>query len=210
MNCRPRVYRLEPAKSSVVVGIFVVFLGNRTISIQDSDREVGGDAGFGHSADSPSRSSGMISIWTALMTDVFSREFRSDIMKRVRREGTTDEELLFLALKRTNLRLRRNVKDLPGKPDLIVEDCRLSIFVDGDFWHGRTWFADRRAPKTNRIFWINRFESNRRRDLRVDRQLRRLGWRVTRVWGSEIRRDADKVARRILRRILLMGVERTR
>lgn len=141
------------------------------------------------------------------MTDVFSPKFRSELMKRVRRERTTDERLLYAALKRSKLSLRRNVKDLPGKPDFIVEDCRLSIFVDGDFWHGRQWFEDRRAPKTNRVFWINRFESNRRRDLRVDRQLRRLGWRVMRVWGSDIRKDVDKVARRILRRILRLGGE---
>jgi DNA mismatch endonuclease (patch repair protein) len=136
------------------------------------------------------------------MTDVFSTAFRSEIMKRVRRERTTDEKLLYAALKRLKLRLRRNVKTLPGKPDLVVQGSRLSIFVDGDFWHGREWFKHRRAPKANRKFWIDRFESNKRRDVRVDRHLRRLGWAVVRVWGSAVRRDADKVAHQIFRRIL--------
>ena len=142
-----------------------------------------------------------MAVGTATMTDVFSATFRSEIMKRVRREGTTDENLLYAALKRLKLRLRRNVKILPGKPDLVVRGSRLSIFVDGDFWHGREWFERRRAPKTNRKFWIRRFESNKRRDSRVDRQLRRLGWSVMRVWGTAVRRDVDKVAERILRRV---------
>lgn len=134
------------------------------------------------------------------MADIFTAAFRSDIMKRVRRERTTEEQLLYAALRRAGLRARRNIRDLPGKPDLAILDCKLSIFVDGDFWHGRAWFERHLAPKSNRRFWIDRFKSNKRRDRRVDRQLRRLGWSTMRVWGSSVRKDADRVATRIAQR----------
>ncbi|HEU0300892.1 MAG TPA: very short patch repair endonuclease [Longimicrobium sp.] len=135
------------------------------------------------------------------MADVFSREFRSEVMKRVRREGTLDEDMLAEALTNAGIVVGRNDKTLPGSPDLVIKTCRLAVFVDGDFWHGRKWFEQALAPKTNREFWIKRFESNRERDRRVDRQLRQLGWAVTRVWGSDVRRDPRGVATRIKRRV---------
>jgi DNA mismatch endonuclease (patch repair protein) len=95
------------------------------------------------------------------MVDVFSREFRSEIMKRVRRERTEDEDLLFGAFRRLGIKVRRNVASLPGSPDFAVSTGRLAVFVDGDFWHGRSWFEHGRAPKSNRTFWIRRFVSNR-------------------------------------------------
>lgn len=135
------------------------------------------------------------------MSDVFSRAFRSEVMKRVRRERTLDEEILYEALTTAGIGVDRNEKSLPGSPDLVVFGCRLAIFVDGDFWHGRAWFERGAAPKSNREFWVKRFEDNRKRDRRVDRQLRQLGWRVSRVWGSEVRRDPKRVVQRIKRRI---------
>jgi DNA mismatch endonuclease Vsr len=122
-------------------------------------------------------------------------------MKRVRRERTVEEDLLYSAMRHHDLVLKRNDKRLPGKPDLLVANCRLAIFVDGDYWHGRAWFERGAAPRSNRSFWIARFESNRRRDRRVDRQLRKLGWCISRVWGSDIRRDPEQVAARLARRI---------
>ena len=131
------------------------------------------------------------------MSDVFSREFRSEVMRRVRRQGTLDEDLLFAALVDAGVHVTRNDPELPGTPDLVAGGHKLAIFVDGDFWHGRAWFERGAAPRSNRDFWIERFKSNRRRDRRVDRQLRKLGWSVIRVWGSDVRRDAARVARRI-------------
>lgn len=136
------------------------------------------------------------------MSDVFSAEFRSEVMRRVRRTGTHEETLLYRALREIGERPRRNVSRLPGKPDLVFGDCQLAVFVDGDFWHGRAWFRDGAAPTTNRRFWIERFETNRRRDRRVDRKLRALGWRVSRLWGTDVRRDPSKAAARVLKRLV--------
>lgn len=133
----------------------------------------------------------------AAMADVFSRAKRSEVMRAVRRSCTTDENLLYESLLALGIRPRRNVASLPGKPDLVIGSARLIVFVDGDFWHGKAWFSEGCAPRSNRSFWTNRFEENRRRDLRVSRRLRRMGWSVRRVWTSDVRRNTHEVARRI-------------
>ena len=125
---------------------------------------------------------------------------RSERMKRVRRSATTEEQILFEAIASLGFKPARNERSLPGCPDIVFHEHRLAVFVDGDFWHGREWFSSGRAPKGNRAFWVSRFESNRRRDRRCDRALRRMGWRVSRVWGSAVRRTPLAIAARLVRR----------
>lgn len=122
-------------------------------------------------------------------------------MRSVRRSATEDEELLHTALRRLRFRPLRNVRELPGSPDLVFPRARLAVFVDGDFWHGRTYFDGGLAPASNTLFWVKRFVENRRRDQRVDRILRSRGWSISRIWGSSIRKDPDSVARRIAHRL---------
>ena len=70
------------------------------------------------------------------------------------------------------------------------------MFVDGCFWHGCpshvTW------PRTRAAFWRRKIEGNQRRDRLVNRALRRLGWKVVRIWEHEVRRkDEAKLIRRL-------------
>lgn len=134
-------------------------------------------------------------------SDVFTAAMRSRIMRAVRTRGTDPEERLAAALSELGLRFTQHDATLPGTPDFLFSSRRLAVFVDGDFWHGRTWFARGEAPVANRAFWVRKFEINRRRDRRVDKALRRLGWGVLHLWGSEVRRAADQAAARILRRL---------
>lgn len=142
------------------------------------------------------------------MTKCPTSESRSALMKCVRRERTTEERLLEAALIDRGLLPELNVSSLPGKPDLVFYDAKLAVFVDGDFWHGRQWFEEGRAPVNNREFWVKRFEDNKRRDRRVGQQLRRQGWSVSRVWGSAVRSDPKKVAVKINRRLRRLRKER--
>jgi DNA mismatch endonuclease (patch repair protein) len=50
----------------------------------------------------------------------------------------------------------------------------------------------------NANYWIQKIEGNIRRDRAVNRSLRRLEWRVVRVWESAVLADPDDVASRIL------------
>jgi DNA mismatch endonuclease (patch repair protein) len=78
---------------------------------------------------------------------------------------------------------RRNQKVF-GKPDFIFRQARLALFVDGCFWHGCGRHC--KIPVGNRAFWEKKFAANKARDRRVNRELRKLGWRVLRVWEHDL------------------------
>jgi DNA mismatch endonuclease, patch repair protein len=128
---------------------------------------------------------------------------RNDAASRVgagnRRQNTIPEVLLRRALRMLGFRYRSNVKRLPGCPDVALIDHRVAVFCDGDFWHGRFW--SRRKAKLaagwNADYWVAKIQRNRQRDRSMNRVLRQLGWHVIRVWETDVRRDADRVARRI-------------
>jgi DNA mismatch endonuclease (patch repair protein) len=128
------------------------------------------------------------------VADVYSKEKRSEIMSRVRNKRTSAEEEVSLMLRNLGVRFRRNVKSLPGEPDLVVFSAKAVIFVHGCFWHNHSGCKRAKLPKSNQAFWIRKIESNRKRDQRVARQLRNEGWRVINVWQCRLR-DKEKVMR---------------
>ena len=133
--------------------------------------------------------------------DVFSKRKRSEVMSRIRSRGNKDTELAMIKLFRQHriTGWRRNQKVF-GKPDFLFRRSRLAIFVDGCFWHGcpRCY----RRPKSNRKFWDAKIARNRERDLKVNRELRKLGWRVLRFWEHGLARRGDACADRIARSLL--------
>ena len=100
---------------------------------------------------------------------------------------------------RRGLRYRKNVKTLPGKPDVVFSAARVIVFCDGDFWHGRDWKQLSRKLRngSNASYWISKIKANRNRDRRNDRLLRREGWSVIRIWESDIHGDSEQAARTI-------------
>lgn len=117
-----------------------------------------------------------------------------------RKRDTRCEVKLRSALWRAGVRFRKNVASLPGKPDIVFPTHRLVVFCDGDFWHGKDW--KERLPKlasgTNSAYWVAKIERNMERDREHTRRLGEAGWRVLRVWESEIHRQTDAVLERIL------------
>jgi DNA mismatch endonuclease (patch repair protein) len=114
------------------------------------------------------------------MADVFTKAKRSAVMSRIRGRGNKDTELALIELLRQNgiTGWRRNQKVF-GKPDFLFRRNRLAIFVDGCFWHGCPKHC--KMPNGNRAFWKKKLAGNRARDRRVNRELRKLGWRVVRI-----------------------------
>jgi DNA mismatch endonuclease, patch repair protein len=94
------------------------------------------------------------------------------------------------------LRYRKNVKTLPGKPDIVFVKARVAIFCDGDFWHGRDWVNLRFKLErgTNPDYWIAKIKSNIERDLRNNKLLSEAGWLVIRFWETDIKKDPAKHA----------------
>jgi DNA mismatch endonuclease (patch repair protein) len=132
----------------------------------------------------------------------------SRVAKANKKKDTLPEKLLRSALSRRGTRYRLHDLRLPGVPDLILPGARTVVFVDGDFWHGRRWGERRKRLLlgANATYWVPKIERNRARDRANARRLRRLGWTVVRVWESEVRSDADQVAREILSRAGLAEV----
>ncbi len=116
-----------------------------------------------------------------------------------RNSDTGHERVLRLLLWRSGLRYRKNVKALPGKPDIVFSVARVAVFCDGDFWHGRDWqrLSRKLHTGTNASYWIPKIKANRDRDRRNDRLLMSEGWTVIRVWETDIHRNPQQVAQAI-------------
>jgi DNA mismatch endonuclease (patch repair protein) len=77
---------------------------------------------------------------------------------------------------------------------------RVAVFVDGCFWHGCP--AHFNKPRNNAAFWRRKIVGNRARDRLVNRTLRRMGWKVLRIWEHELgRKNLSRLLRRIRRMI---------
>ncbi len=84
-------------------------------------------------------------------------------------------------------RYRKNVSDLPGKPDIVLPKYNTTIFVNGCFWHGHQGCKAAKLPRTRHEFWKEKIGANVERDTRNTRQLEEEGWKVVVVWQCEIK-----------------------
>lgn len=141
------------------------------------------------------------------MADVFSKAKRSEIMRSIRSENTRPEALLMESLSKMRYKYLKHVKELPGTPDVVLPRYKAVIQVRGCFWHGHTCRRGH-LPKSREEYWVSKLDSNRRRDRRNDRKLRKLGWRVFVVWECRCRNTtmAERQAKRITA-LLRGGVE---
>ncbi|MFA5689293.1 MAG: very short patch repair endonuclease [Kiritimatiellales bacterium] len=120
------------------------------------------------------------------MADHLTPEKRSWNMSRIRGTDTKPEILVRSMLHRAGYRFRKNVKTLPGKPDIVLPKYKTVIFVHGCFWHRHKNCKDATTPKTNKAFWNKKFERNVANDKKHARELKKLGWRVITVWECQV------------------------
>ncbi len=120
---------------------------------------------------------------------------RRALMQRVRRSRTPAEEKVAALCRKLGLAYRRNVRSLPGSPDLANKSRRWAIFVNGCFWHNHTGCIKATVPKSNRPFWIAKLEGNRRRAGKKIRQLRAARYRVLLLWECEVDHEAHVLRR---------------
>lgn len=131
----------------------------------------------------------------------------SRIMSAIRSRDTGPELLLRRELHRRGLRYRLRYP-LPGRPDLVFPRSHVAVFVDGDFWHGNTWrlrgaasLDDYLTSLSNAEFWRRKITTNISRDEAVNHQLHQTGWRVIRLWESDLRSDLEQYAAMIERAV---------
>jgi len=142
------------------------------------------------------------------MADVFSKKKRSELMACIRSHGNQATEVALARLFRRHgitgwrRQVEVRIKKAEGKifkvrPDFVFPKFRLAVFVDGCFWHGCPKHGTQ--PKGNRVFWKNKFARNKARDRRVNRALRRGGWRVVRIWECALKQRPLACVRQVQR-----------
>ncbi len=129
----------------------------------------------------------------------------SRIMRSVRSKNTKPELALRRAVHARGGRFRLHAGDVPGRPDMVVRSRKVAVFVDGDLWHGNPAEWQRRGRSsladlfpTRTAWWVAKIERNMQRDQDVNRELHERGWRVLRIWASDITADTDASASVVL------------
>jgi DNA mismatch endonuclease, patch repair protein len=133
------------------------------------------------------------------MADIFTARRRSTIMALVRSTGNESTERRLAKLLRSNgLNGWRRGRRLPGSPDFVWPRERITLFVDGCFWHCCPQHGH--VPRSRLAYWSPKLRRNAERDHRVTRQLRAAGWRVLRIWECALlKRNQPQTLRRIAR-----------
>ncbi|HEY4487634.1 MAG: hypothetical protein A3D92_02105 [Bacteroidetes bacterium RIFCSPHIGHO2_02_FULL_44_7] len=123
----------------------------------------------------------------------------SRTMSAIRAKNTKPELLVRAMLREAKvLGYRQHLKNIPGRPDFAFPKKKVAVFVHGCYWHGCR-YCKLTLPKTHRAFWKNKMDTNRLRDGRKVRELRRLGWCAVTIWACRIKTDRGSVA--VMKRI---------
>lgn len=136
------------------------------------------------------------------MADNLSKEARSRNMSHIRSANSKPEEIVRKYLFSRGLRYRKNVRKLPGCPDIVLSKYKTVIFVNGCFWHhhncGRfVW------PSSNVDYWHKKIDRNVERDVENIRILRQQGWRVLTIWECQLKKNCrDKYLNKLYLNII--------
>ena len=126
--------------------------------------------------------------------DRLTKEQRHKNMSNIKNKDTGIEVKLRKALWEKGYRYRKNYKELPGKPDIVLTKYKLVIFCDSEFFHGKDWedLQEQLKRGNNADFWIKKISQNRVRDEEINKQLMFMGWTVIRFWGKDIKKDVEQ------------------
>ena len=135
------------------------------------------------------------------ITDILTKERRSELMSRVRSKETKPERIVRRFLFSQGFRYRLHDKRYPGTPDLVLPKYKTFVLIHGCFWHGHENCRAAGLPESNREFWESKLTRNKERDLAVLGELEQSGWQVITVWECEIK----SVRKRVIRLERLIG-----
>ncbi len=126
--------------------------------------------------------------------DIYSKSKRSNIMSKISGKETKPEILVRKYLFSRGFRFRKNVKRLPGTPDIVLPKFNTVIFVHGCFWHGHYCKAAK-LPETRTGFWQNKINENIKRDKRNITELKKQNWNVITIWQCELNKKENREKR---------------
>ena len=121
------------------------------------------------------------------MADNHTKEVRSKNMSHIRSTNSKPEEIVRKYLFSQGFRYRKNVRKLPGCPDIVLAKYKTVIFVNGCFWHKHdcprfVW------PSSNQEYWEPKIVRNVERDMQNSALLEEAGWNIIVVWECELKK----------------------
>lgn len=125
------------------------------------------------------------------MTDVHSKETRSYNMSKIRSKDTKPELLVRKFLHSQGFRYRIHVKDLPGKPDIVLPKYKTVIFIHGCFWHGHGGCKYYVIPKTRTEWWFEKINKNKTKDQTSIELLKEKGWNIIEIWECDLKKSVQ-------------------
>lgn len=121
------------------------------------------------------------------MSDRITKEQRSKNMSRIRGKDTSIEIKVRKYLYHHGFRYRKNVRSLPGTPDIVLMKYNVVLFVNGCFWHHHHNCKYATVPKTNPVYWKEKIEKNVENDIKNYNKLVQLDYKVIVIWECEIK-----------------------
>lgn len=128
--------------------------------------------------------------------DNLTKEQRKKNMQHIRSRDTEPERKVMTELRRRKIYFAKYAGTIIGKPDIVFRRKKVAVFIDSDFWHGHPKRGV--LPKSNRKYWLEKLRQNQARDQLVNRELKRQGWKVIRIWEHDVEHRFEKCLRKIL------------
>ena len=120
------------------------------------------------------------------MADNLTIEQRHKNMTNIRSTNTKIEKDVTKALWNLGYRFRKNVKTLPGKPDIAIQKYKIVIFLDSCFWHKCPEHF--KKPKSNLEYWEPKIKRNIASDDAINQYYKDNNWHILRIWEHEIKK----------------------
>ena len=113
-------------------------------------------------------------------------------MSRIKGKDTKPELLVRKFLFANGFRYRLHVKNLPGKPDIVLPKYKTVIFVHGCFWHGHEGCKYSKIPDTRSEWWREKIGKNKDNDEKNINFLSSLGWRVIIIYTCQLKKTTTQ------------------
>ncbi len=133
-----------------------------------------------------------------IMPDRITKQQRSANMRAIKGKDTSLEIQVRKYLYHHGFRYRKNVKELPGKPDIVLDKYHTVIFVNGCFWHHHYNCKLAVIPKSRTEYWTKKINKNVENDIKNTKLLEQMDYHVITIWECEIKEAFEDVMQNVM------------
>lgn len=142
------------------------------------------------------------------MADIFDKQQRSQIMRKVKSSGNKSTELRLISVfKENNISGWRRNYAVKGHPDFVFLKMKIAVFVDGCFWHGHD--CRNTTPSDNKEYWDRKRQRNIQHDREVTAIFEARGWTVIRIWECELKKKNAEILMKKLESLISYNKKNT-